>query len=142
MVIKMDNVTANEQYNSLVQEIHSLKAQNTALIEKVNDLTGEIAALKEMKQTSNVGNANMEEMFRRSDDFVHKENVKVYRNVQAVVIEENEKQISKVRSSMEGMANKLCGSSRRLNVISILILIAVLLNLAGTILNCLNTYLF
>ena len=30
----------------------------------------------------------IEEMFRQSDDFVHKENVKVYRNVQAVVVDE------------------------------------------------------
>ena len=30
----------------------------------------------------------LEEMFRQSDDFVHKENVKVYRNVQAVVVDE------------------------------------------------------
>ena len=27
-------------------------------------------------------------MFKQSDDFVHKENVKVYRNVQAVVVDE------------------------------------------------------
>ncbi|MBO4346328.1 MAG: hypothetical protein J5840_01670, partial [Lachnospiraceae bacterium] len=30
----------------------------------------------------------LQEMFRQSDDFVHKENVKVYRNVQAVVVDE------------------------------------------------------
>ena len=30
----------------------------------------------------------LEEMFKQSDEFVHKENVKVYRNVQAVVVDE------------------------------------------------------
>ena len=30
----------------------------------------------------------LQEMFKQSDDFVHKENVKVYRNVQAVVVDE------------------------------------------------------
>ena len=30
----------------------------------------------------------LENKFQRSDDFVHKENVKVYRNVQAVVVDE------------------------------------------------------
>ena len=30
----------------------------------------------------------LEDKFQRSDDFVHKENVKVYRNVQAVVVDE------------------------------------------------------
>mgnify|MGYP003295250385 CR=1 FL=1 len=30
----------------------------------------------------------LQDMFRQADDFVHKENVKVYRNVQAVVVDE------------------------------------------------------
>lgn len=33
----------------------------------------------------------LDELFRQSNEFAHKENVKVYRNVQAVVIEEMEK---------------------------------------------------
>lgn len=38
----------------------------------------------------------IEELFRQSDDFVHKENVKVYRNVQAVVVDE-------LKSQTEGL---------------------------------------
>ncbi len=38
----------------------------------------------------------IEELFKQSDDFVHKENVKVYRNVQAVVVDE-------LRSQTEGL---------------------------------------
>lgn len=38
----------------------------------------------------------IEELFKQADDFVHKENVKVYRNVQAVVVDE-------LRSQTEGL---------------------------------------
>lgn len=49
-----------------------------------------IAALAEM----------LEKKFERSDDFVHKENVKVYRNVQAVVVDELKNHAENIQSSI------------------------------------------
>ena len=67
----------------------------------------------------------MEELFRQSDDFVHKENVKVYRNVQAVVVEELEKQTQALISSQQQMA----GKTKIMLILNIITLVAVLGNL-------------
>ena len=40
----------------------------------------------------------LENKFQKSDDFVHKENVKVYRNVQAVVVDEIKRSVENAQS--------------------------------------------
>lgn len=49
----------------------------------------------------------LEEKFRRSEDFVHRENVKVYRNVQAVVVDELKKYADEVQDDRNSMNIKL-----------------------------------
>ena len=66
-----------------------------------------------------------EEKFRQSSDFLHKENVKVYRNVQAAVTEELDKQTEELKKSQR--ENR---ASKALLPISILILLAVLADIA------------
>ena len=67
----------------------------------------------------------LDEKFRQSDDFLHKENVKVYRNVQAAVVEELNKQTEELKKSQK--ENR---GSKAVLPISILILIAVLADIA------------
>lgn len=67
----------------------------------------------------------MEEMFRRADDFVHRENVKVYRNVQAATTEELEKQTQAVISGQQELERK----NKKLYTIGILTLITSIANL-------------
>ena len=67
----------------------------------------------------------VEEKFRQSDDFLHKENVKVYRNVQAAVVEELNKQTDELKQSQK--ENR---GSKAVLPISILILLAVLADIA------------
>ncbi len=50
----------------------------------------------------------LENKFQKSDDFVHKENVKVYRNVQAVVVDE-------IKRSMENAQNEQSALKSALN---------------------------
>lgn len=66
-----------------------------------------------------------EEKFRQSSDFLHKENVKVYRNVQAAVEEALNKQTEELKKSQK--ENR---GSKALLPISILILLAVLADIA------------
>lgn len=54
--------------------------------------TKELQAFDEIKEI-------LEEKFKQSDDFLHKENVKVYRNVQAAVVEELNKQTKELQDS-------------------------------------------
>ena len=66
-----------------------------------------------------------EEKFRQSSDFLHKENVKVYRNVQAAVVEELNKQTEELKKSQR--ENR---GSKALLPLSVLILVTVLADIA------------
>ena len=68
---------------------------------------------------------DMEAKFRHADDYAHRENVKVYRNVQAAVAEELNKQTEELKKSH--VQNR---GSRAVLPISILILLAVLADIA------------
>ena len=62
--------------------------------------------LEEMKGVFAADREKTEELFKQSDDFAHKENVKVYRNVQAVVVEEMEKQTKAFMEREQQAASK------------------------------------
>ena len=67
----------------------------------------------------------LEKKFANSDDFVHKENVKVYRNVQAATAEELEKQTQAVISNQQ----ELAGKNKGLYTVAIWTLVVSLVNL-------------
>ena len=89
-------------------------AQLQALLEKNNKNEETIQALTQLQELQ-------EEKFRQSSDFLHKENVKVYRNVQAAVVEELNKQTEELKQSQ--IENR---GSKAVLPISIAILVAVL----------------
>lgn len=64
------------------------------------------ALLDEMKASGAADAEKIDALFKESDEFVHKENVKVYRNVQAVVVEELEKQTQALMDSQQASASK------------------------------------
>jgi hypothetical protein len=77
---KLQAIKDDEQ--TLVSKLHDITDEQTRNMESENakkENTNDI--VKELEEF-------MEGKFQNSDDFVHKENVKVYRNVQAVVIDE------------------------------------------------------
>ena len=77
-----------------------------------------VQALTQMREV-------LDEKFRQSDDFLHKENVKVYRNVQAAVVEELNKQTEELKKSQK--ENR---GSKAVLPISILTLLVVLADIA------------
>ena len=88
---------------------------------------GSEQTLEEIKQL-------LEEKFRQSDDFLHKENVKVYRNVQAALIEELNKQTEELKNSQ--VQNK---ASKALLPLSVLILIGVVADIVINLLPWITT---
>ncbi|MCR4696481.1 MAG: hypothetical protein K5654_04125 [Lachnospiraceae bacterium] len=70
------------------------------------------------------------DMFRQSDDFVHKENVKVYRNVQAVVVDE-------FKSQTEGLTKHNRELYAKLKSTKVAVTIAIVLGAANLILTLL-----
>lgn len=84
----------------------------------------------------------MAEMFRQSDDFTHREDVKVYRNVQASIVEENEKQTARVEELVKLSNGKLAGKTTAALIFSVLAFVAAAGTLALQILQMLNVRLF
>lgn len=84
-------------------KLQELQQEYHAKLEEIQQST---AALEELKD-------HLDEKFAGSEESVHKECVKVYRNVQAAVVEENEKQTdaiaAKVKESLNGKLNVVLG---------------------------------
>ena len=66
----------------------------------------------------------LENQFQRSDDFVHKENVKVYRNVQAVVVDEIKRSVENAQSEQSALKKELNAKLNKVLVISVISMLA------------------
>ena len=80
----------------------------------------------------------LEKKFANSDDFVHKENVKVYRNVQAVVVDETNRQAEEAQTQYQKLDKKV----NRVMIFSILSMAASIISILLMIINMLNIKLF
>ena len=65
-----------ESYESLLQEMRQINLKNMESAERVNQL---------LQESEHVDKEFLQEMFAKTDEAIHTENVKVYRNVQAAV---------------------------------------------------------
>lgn len=80
----------------------------------------------------------LEKKFANSDDFVHKENVKVYRNVQAVVVDEVKRQAEEAQTQYQQLNTKV----NRVMLFSILSMAASIISIIVMVINMLNIKLF
>lgn len=78
----------------------------------------------------------LEELFKSMEDFLHTDNVKVYRNVQAAMIEEMGKQTAELKEEQEKSAK----ASRMLFPFTIITMIIVIANLAITVARVLGLF--
>ncbi|MBR5577568.1 MAG: hypothetical protein IKW28_01070 [Lachnospiraceae bacterium] len=69
--------------------------QTAKAVEELSEL------VKQLTEKTEANQKNVEKWFHQADEFLHKENVKVYRNVQAVVVEEVGKKAEAVIKSQE-----------------------------------------
>lgn len=103
----------------------TLQEQEQSLSAKLEDQKSVVAAQLEDQNKAVV--AKLDE----SNENVHKECVKVYRNVQAVVVEENGKQT-------ESLTNSVAALKGKLNAVLGVSITAMILALAGVVLQVLN----
>ena len=75
-----------------LSRIRDVDARNLEAAKRVDEIGQMLVAQTE----------NLREMRQQADDFNHKENVKVYRNVQAVVVEEVKKQTEELKKAERG----------------------------------------
>ena len=118
------------QLRRLTQEA-VLKIQGT---ESEAEKEGEIKRLiEELRLGSAANMEKLQGLFDSSDEFVHKENVKVYRNVQAALVEELEKQTQVLLAGRDELAAGIKAEESRNKksfIVSVLTLTAVIANVA------------
>ena len=129
-VIQADNGRDEETKQALAQlkqllEDNSKDEETKQVLTQIKELLEDNGRQEEAVQALAQLREVVDEKFRQSEDFLHKENVKVYRNVQAAVAEELNKQTEELKKSQK--ENR---GSKALLPISILILLAVLADVA------------
>ena len=131
---KLESIQAD---NSKYEETKQVLAQLKALLEdrsKDEETKQALAQLKVLLEDNNREEENaqalmqmresLDEKFKQTEDFLHRENVKVYRNVQAAMTDELNKQTEELKKSQR--ENR---GSRAVLPISIWILIGVLVDI-------------
>ena len=84
--------------------LQNLAEESLEKIEEVNQRNVETAKrIEEIREMMAGQTMSLQEMHRASDELSHKENVKVYRNVQAVVVEEVKKQTDDLKKAWKGV---------------------------------------
>ena len=109
---------------TIAPEVTKLSEEGVAALQKLQQENLEAleqqytAKLEELQQSTEVLDElqkHVDEKLSTTEENVHKECVKVYRNVQAVVVEENEKQTeaiaAKVKENLGGKLNGVLGVS-------------------------------
>ena len=121
----MENVleSLNAQQVSMEEMLKEIPASVTQCLEQQN--TAQQAAMEEMMLTQT---RTMEDLEKASEDFMHKESVKVYRNVQAVLEEELPKQTGEITGKLGEMIGNI-KVGKGVLVVSILTLLAALANI-------------
>lgn len=119
------------QYDACLQEMRKLSLNNTENTDKINALLDESLSKIQAYEASQSGiieviNEKANECVEKANDFVHKENVKVYRNIQAVVVDEAKKQTEALETSQK----KIKGKATAALVFSIITLVAVVADIA------------
>ncbi len=128
-------------YDEMMQEIRQVNLKTAENLSDVQDTLKEyLDKLEALQAVSGQKEEDaqiqgqlkelLEERFKQSDEFLHRENVKVYRNVQASVADELNKQTDELKKSQ---AQNRTG--RAVLPISILTLIAVIADIVIHLLN-------
>ena len=146
---------AEKAGEKLDQTVGEVEAASVSRIKETSDisiaginqtLSESLASIAEIKESSD----NLEqitekmsglqekqqELFRNLEDFLHTDNVKVYRNVQAAMIEELEKQTAELKEGQE----KATSSSKVLLPFMIVTMIVSVANLVIMIARALNLF--
>ena len=112
-----------EEYDNRLQEMRKLNLKNMELAEKASTVLDEsiekvksiqnsdvlVESLKDMEHALSENKMNVEELIKQIDESVHKECVKVYRNVEAVLTEELKSQKEELLAFGEKGTKKVKG---------------------------------
>lgn len=133
---KMQEMQNSEQINlNKLQDIVEEQGRSFEEAQKMLDTEAKRKAefLEKEAENSKLDHEALEGFFRRSDEYMHKENIKVYRNVQAVVIEELKQQTAALCEENSRITSKFTG----ITVIQVITLILLVGSIALNIIKML-----
>lgn len=130
------------EYEKLLQEMRKVNLKTVENAEQVKQVVQE--SLQKIEEIQVAANSKedkeellaevkkqLEEAFRESNDFQHKENVKVYRNVQAAMVEELNKQTDTIVAKQQEGSKK----QKALIPLSVCIMLLVIIDIAVNLFN-------
>ena len=122
-VSRLEAMQAQDALKECISRLEAMQTQDP-----LKECISRLEAMQAQEEPGTLGSQELaqlrellEEKFKQSDDFLHRENVKVYRNVQAAVAEELSKQTEELKKSQ--IENR---GSRAVLPIAVLILIGVI----------------
>ncbi len=121
------NLKAAENMEQMQQMLEAALKKIEAVKEADNTQADDTKA--ELEQLFTELKKQMEEISLRSDDFQHKENVKVYRNVQASMTEELEKQTGAISQKIGEGVKKQSALLPVSIIIMLMVIIDIVINL-------------
>lgn len=139
------NAKSAELSEEMKTGLDSMLGKMDESLQKMDDSLrrmGEYVQKMEVDQPQFPNKEELAEMFRQSDDFNHREDVKVYRNVQASIVEENQKQTEQLEQLIKLSTKKTAGRATVALVFAILAFLAAAGTLTLQILEMLSITLF
>lgn len=121
--------SVNTHFDSLNGQLGAVNLNLDNVTNAVSEIRDQMASAQENKKDD-----GLEERFASVEENVHKECVKVYRNVQAVVVEESGKQAK----ALEEITEKVNSFNGKLGAVLGISIAALVFALAGTALQVLN----
>ncbi len=121
--------SVNTHFDSLNGQLDAVNLNLDNVTNAVSEIRDQMASAQENKKDD-----GLEERFASVEENVHKECVKVYRNVQAVVVEESGKQAK----ALEEITEKVNSFNGKLGAVLGISIAALVFALAGTALQVLN----
>ena len=116
-----DEQTRNREAELERKEEERIERERAEELQKQNDLS----AITDL----------LENKFQKSDDFVHKENVKVYRNVQAVVVDEIKRCMESIQNERTGLKDELKKElNAKLNKVMIFSVLSTIISIVSVVL--------
>ena len=126
---------------ALDSAIYGLKQDNKEIVEFMQRMNANILAkpvdpdaerkAEEARLKDEADKAALEERFKLAEDFMHKESVKVYRNVQAVINEKTDRQT-------DGLDGKVKDNAAKIAQVKVIAIVAAALSGLGLVYQVLN----
>lgn len=129
------------QQDSVAGQLGNMSAQLESVNSQLKSVSGELSGKVDLlsrqleEKSQEKPGDRLDERFAVADENVHKECVKVYRNVQAVIMEESGKQ----SETLAELSGKLNATRSRLGIVLGISAAAMVFSLAGAVLQLLNT---